>query len=1036
MSGKMSQTIQFCGVPLTPDTKFEHAQVVTIYLSKKRMGPSAQSMADLYNTSSEHTDASWFKNIITALAHIAQHPELCTEDQSDKTRTTTGADGQTRDKIQLYIEQVKKTNGVETLGYRFFIVNTMPDQLDLNVGMTNLIGESADLHDKKKMGRQIKTLVGENYRIMMNPDTYGTTVTTYCQKRHTSSAIDPHHISNGEQWCSPTIAFSNKTAVEKTLAANCLFKQHEANEYVIDGQPNTLKFPFWHLVQGVQLGTFTPQAVINMGFPKDVSLHAVPEVMPSPDDQGIMNSNRAIQQSAAMDVVSETIRKESDLVAMGNTNEKMLAEFKAFLKAEGVDEKTEFEEIQKWKKVRLEEFRQLWQSSNRISDPLLIMREWFNSTVMGNSSDPMYNIVSRPREDCKPLDTSLSPFGNFLARRTEFTRKPYCCISNHMVCLFMSFARLDCYRRQKELHINWLLTGAGNSGKSYALNIASDDMCIPHTFEKYAHETGKANAVCHDQLDAIHLYHEMPDHLLGISGNQMSNTGDYLMKNSLDSCEINTKAFHIDPQTGERTFMVAKSEIIRVVGGCTNEPPQVVPEALLQRFIVIMVHDHNVQHKRKIDFALRGYIGSDDMNKRKKEVHHYFCVEQYLYCMVEKLVWCKVLPDIDESIFSIVFRDIEGYCSKKGVDMTLPRNLLRVRKIARIMTILHAIEMVYHTPYSPFYNKPFTYESLLELAPYFIITEEIALCAIQLLEDQYFTNIEIEVLSNFANKVAHYPPPDDYDGYNPNSMDERPHPTWKLENGMMGEPKPNYNYLEFKGTLWNLANYLSVRCSTTTKHSPANINMMLHIMAKRKIKCRTYTDHNTMDDTVVPMEILITQTGSASDRKVYINRQYIDRILAGEYDNIFKDAMENTTSTSTRPRKIITTKQVNNEFGVLQTMDIKRHSTRKKYQETETNNVITRHSFENDYEEDLVAAHIHQQKLIQDDSKDFGAYSPAMYEEMYRIYWNTQEDYIPRSYPVDYIVQGGDEIEMKSYKRRKTENKMTAADRLAAMMSR
>ena len=368
--------------------------------------------------------------------------------------------------------------------------------------------------------------------------------------------------------------------------------------------------------------------------------------------------------------------------------------------------------------------------------------------------------------------------------------------------------------------------------------------------------------------------------------------------------------------------------------------------------------------------------------------------------------------------------------------MTLPRNLLRVRKIARIMTILHAIEMVFHTPYSPYYNKPFTYKSLLALAPYFIITEEIALCSIQLLEDQYFTNIEIEVLSNFAERVARYPAKQGYQGYNPNNMDETVHPTWKLDTGMLGEPKPNYNYLEFKGTLWNLANYLSVRCSSTTKHSAANINMMLHIMSKRKIKCTTYTDHDTMDGKIVPMEILITQNGAQTDRKVFINRQYIDRILAGEYDNIFKDAMDHTSTTATRTRRVITTKQVKNEFGVLQTMNMTRHPTRIKYQEYEEDNKIKRSSFEDDFEGRLVEEFLINKRILKADDDKIELYIPEVYEDMFRSYWRSQDDFIDRNYPDDFIVATDEHIEMKPFasKRRRIGEKKTP-EQLMSMFS-
>lgn len=1035
MSYNGMTTVKFCGLPISEDFKVMNCQVVCLYLSRKRMPANGSAISDLYTTSSLDTDASWFFKLIGGYAHITQNPKFATIDQTDNNRCFTNAEGNNEQKIRAFVEQVKSKNGVDNEGFRFYIVNSQTQELCLNRAMENLIAENIELHEKSRKSRTPdKQYEGEQFRKIASVDVYKTLVEIY-QGQPVFEPMDLHHIGESEHIMCPTQAFSLETAFKAKDNGLIMASQMCGNSYVVDGNENSLKFPHFHLVQEVAVDTFNPAAIASMNFPKTKTISDT-SVKRNEGNNYLMGKNSAVVRHLENRVVSETIRKESDLKAMGVSNEELLHKLKKSII--DASEEEQFKELTGWKAARLNDFTQMWHSSNRISEPIMVMREWYKSKFFYGDNDPRNDLISRPMKDVKPLDISLSPFGNFLARRMEWTRKPYSCISNHMVCLFMSFARLDAYRREKELHINWLLTGAGNCGKSYALNTISNEMSIEHTFEQYAHETGKANAVCHDQLDCIHLYHEMPDHLMGISGNQMSNTGDYLMKNSLDSCEINTKAFLIDPHTGERTFTVAKSEIIRVVGGCTNEPPQIIPEALLQRFIVIMVHDHNVKDKRKIDFALRGYYGSDEMKERKKEVNQYFRLEQYLYCMVEKLIFCKVLPDIDESVFSIVFRDIEKYCSQKGVDMTLPRNLLRVRKIARIMTILHAIEMVFHTPYSPHYNKPFKYEMMFDLAPYFIITEEIALCAIQLLEDQYFTNIEIEVLSNFARDVAHYPPPPDYQGYNPNAMDDTPQPEWKVENDTFGIPKANYNYLQFKGGLWNLANYLSVRCSSTTKHSAANINMMLHIMAKRKIKCRSYIDHDKMDDKVVPMEILIIQNGAVADRKIYVNRQYIDRILAGEYNNIFKDAMEHTTTTATRTRKIITTKQVKDEFGVLQTMNMQQHPSRVKYQDCESDYGIHRHTFDEDYEGGLVEKFLLDKKLYTSTDDEIDFYLPANYEGFYRHYWGQQDGFISKQYPLDYIVNADAEVQKSKFstKRRRVGDRKSQSDIFSAMSAR
>ena len=839
--------------------------------------------------------------------------------------------------------------------------------------------------------------------------------------RTTTYNVDLHQIREASNQHSLTTVFGVENSFLPRFTSKVNTIQGNVAGYVCQdaGGNRVYSFPKPHLVVRITGNECGTGSLINMEFPRTSTL-SNEVILTSNEKNTNMSLMNNITSAQNAPFEAETLASKSELRDTEQNNINELKQLKARTKTMEFDESVHL--LREWRLKKLAEFSKTWESSHHMSEPLLVMRRWFRGILREWRDEDKIFSASRPIEDCTPLDKELSIFGNMFARRMEWCTAPYDCVSNQKVVMFMSVARLDAYRRGLDLHINWLLTGAGNAGKSYATSIAGDDMSIPHSVEFLAHETAKANAVSHDQNDRITLYHEFPDHLLGISKGQMKNTGDYLFKSSLDQSVMITKEFHRDETTGQRSNLKHTSECIRVVGGCTNEPPSHFPEALMQRFVIIMVPDHNVKGKRKIDRFLSGRTSSEEMKKRRLQVNHYFRVEQYLVCMAEKMIWMKILPDIDTTVFRSMMSELESYVAPRGINMQLPRNMDRVVKMARSMTILHAIEHVFHTPYSVHYGKEFNINMMADLAPFLIVTEEITFNALQMLESQYYMEeIELDVLRTMARQ-SNYPYLSDYTGYDngkPSTVEE-PQPKWKLETTPFGESTADCNYLEFKGTIWDLAQHLSVTNSVDeTKHSPQNINLMLQDMLKRKIECHRYINYNEHTQTKEPMAILESANRSG-DKRVFINRQYLDQVLSGKFKNIFEEALLKTTTTVTRPRKIITSRSVDKKFEVLQTVHLQRHSTRLKYDSNvgERNQKLKfiHEAGLYDYEGQMVERFLDNEYLVfQDD--DIEVFTPEGYEENFKNYWESVD--IPKSYPEDYVQINDTEMEIVGYKGRR-----------------
>jgi len=917
-----------------------------------------------------------------------------------------------------FVEVLKGKNGTCVVGYRIWIVNQCPNK-DLNKALVELIKDNDE--EKKRLrksnGKSNEMRVGEDYREITNPHIYTSNCDIYDHRRK-CGCISLLDLENPQCNYAVTNLFGLHNAfqlvdVEETNAIQANSQSYSTTN--THGE-STLKFPKPHLIREIPSQLFTPQFILNMEFPKTCSLNE--EIWPDVNLDAIKMNRRAIlvNSSSPSTVTNASEETVSELQGMAAQN---MEEWKN-IEANMDNFEDPIKSVYQWRAQKINEFADLWGSARYVSEPLLAMFRWhdFNTQKALNDQKP-FLTYSRPIDHCRPIDKTLSIFGNYFVRRMNWLKNPYKCSTSHMIVMFMSFARLDAYRRGLDLHQNWVLTGSGNTGKSYATNIIGKDMSIPNTVEYVSHETAKANAISHNQNDRITLMHEFPDHLLGIGKGQMANTGDYMFKNALDSSVIHTKAFHRDEITGERTAKYMESETIRVVGGCTNEPPKQIPEALMQRFIVMMIAEYDCPDGRKADHFFDERDQSHD-NTYRDQVNYFHCVEQYLYCIIEKLIWCKVLPDIDDSICLSTLRDIEHFLAPKGIDMTLTRNLERVKKLARTMTILHAIEHVFHTPSSRHYGKKFDISMMMDCMPFLIITEEISIAAVQMMEEQFHTSGEDVIVKDLARSVCCYPPPAGYAGVEKDlsDLEKQTQPKWKTVQDTLGGSTPDYNYVQLTGTMWDIAAQAR-RCATRTKHSVANINMILWRLGNRKIKAKQYISFGVRDDKFTDMPIF-EKSQKSNEKKFFVNVHYIDQLLGGRFDDVFKEAVLNTTTTITRPRKIICGKSfidyIDESSGkehtipdVLRTIHLTQSVDRVKSvkQLTRVDGEDMFYEYDEDgydFESCKILEFLNNIHLF--DSDDGDQYSnverflPEFYEDHFRQFWAEHQDVV---YPDAYI---------------------------------
>ena len=388
-----------------------------------------------------------------------------------------------------------------------------------------------------------------------------------------------------------------------------------------------------------------------------------------------------------------------------------------------------------------------WNPIAFVSEPIKLMaKEAGNMETWYNGPAPI-------------IDRDMSSFGNFIVD-TMFGFENILRISTtHTVLLRVLINALDAYRYEFNLHNNVLLVGAGATGKSHILEMLETILFIPNTVTKVTHMTKNSMTGNNDENDAIRAYHEMPEVLMGAGDTKGSaETGSGNIKDMMTSCRVQTES--MTQEDGKRVQIKASAERVGVLLMASNEPSDRIPEALATRMILIQVNS-NAREKFTINdmtSSMDGVKGGNYFESGKDDVAFVkrWRVRQLMVNMVEKMIYIGALVDVNIRVFETVQLKMTNYMKNHGIMQRIgnDREIKFLKRFARTLTIIHAIDKFVSDPMSPGFDPEGTvkfgstesFDLLLAIQPYLFCTEEIALFVMTLNIDQLIDIHHFQVL--------------------------------------------------------------------------------------------------------------------------------------------------------------------------------------------------------------------------------------------------------------------------------------------------
>lgn len=423
----------------------------------------------------------------------------------------------------------------------------------------------------------------------------------------------------------------------------------------------------------------------------------------------------------------------------------------------------------------------------------------------------------------RKFDHSLSIFANRVIKIMEEAEQYYLISTAHREFYQVMHARYDAYRRDMGLHLNIFQTGEGATSKSFIFDLMKR-ASIPNTIDQLTYETAKANAVDGNRNDTITVCHEAPPGMFRTGKmKNMDNGMEAAFKERLTSNHVSCKTFYLDEATGKRSQRITKSECIGVWMGATNDDPDDVEEALKTRFY--WGNFEKVKRPGKdIDDCINGERSLSRGDRLRREaINLEWQEEQYRVYLVEKMIWCGILKDVEMDAFYIIKQRFKKEYHGESVREVDTRDWQRIAIFARIQAICTALATVFQIEGGQYYGLPFDEEQLLAVEPYLVVTQEMVYFTLTMMDSQFVHPAEHKILNKifklYKAKSAPYGnpmPEDDSGGY-------------------------NYEYIKMPGSLAsnskNLQNELTAAEGKTSVH---NIQAFLVALSKMAISSHPY----------------------------------------------------------------------------------------------------------------------------------------------------------------------------------------------------
>lgn len=281
---------------------------------------------------------------------------------------------------------------------------------------------------------------------------------------------------------------------------------------------------------------------------------------------------------------------------------------------------------------------------------------------------------------------------------------------------------------ETSMHVNIMFHGLSQSGKSYFNVDALDKTSIPDTITSMLETSNRAFNTHDDVLDKVIRKDEVEDFYVSRKAAENDRTGRAERTKSMLTdlkCTYSVLTFVESPNGLKKRVAEHLETIFHATMFCnTNKKINAGEEALASRFL-----QFTIARPKESLARLRGakdrYSPADTQATRDQVQH--WCVMQALVAIVSKLQDMLLVSKVSMDVFDMITIRMSDYLRYKGIDTEQIRHFIMMERLARVFTIVDALNNIYNVAGARFYGERFSVEQLLHIDPYLYCTKQATL---------------------------------------------------------------------------------------------------------------------------------------------------------------------------------------------------------------------------------------------------------------------------------------------------------------------
>ena len=328
---------------------------------------------------------------------------------------------------------------------------------------------------------------------------------------------------------------------------------------------------------------------------------------------------------------------------------------------------------------------EVFRTSTKLPDPYVQGRKWMDS--LGNEDGQMPQFFNESQT------YGVSAFDNMILRTRDRFESLFGFGVWMETALFLDASMTTATAMFHDLTANVLLAGGHSGGKSYLLRAIGSTQ-PPGVWDPINQMSAKLLNMAGCDDGRARTFDELTAEQVGAEVSKNNNETNSAFKSVMTDPVMISKIANHNSDTKERRGLRYVGTHYGAWFGCYDGRIPAVQSPLFNRWIFCPIEQIDSTHEESI-VSRMNQIKDPQLAEVNAELLHAQKLRNFYILLVNYLIWCKALPEVNMDGFRAYFSPYEGSMNEQGYALADAKKYGQLSIIARAYTVMHAVSMAF-----------------------------------------------------------------------------------------------------------------------------------------------------------------------------------------------------------------------------------------------------------------------------------------------------------------------------------------------------